>query len=165
MPLVPVFLYLLLGVSHLGSGAIIAECEGCANSQEKKYLEVKQWYEEKVGNNKTVSKSKKANAKIGDILNTLMKMAQKRALVGATILAVSGSDYLSQDMDDEVIEQEKKRRKDEKKGESNNKDYPEVEAPICCERKMMISKFVDRKEFGEIEPWYCIKCGNKEARG
>jgi len=148
-------------ISHLGSGAVIAECEGCANSQEKKYLEVKTWYEEKAKNSdKMISKTKKAPAKVGDILNTLMKMAQKRAMVGATILAVSGSDYLSQDLDDEVVEQEKKRKREE----SANKDHIQVEAPICCDKKMMVSKYVDRKNFGEIEPWYCLQCGGKQAR-
>jgi hypothetical protein len=37
---------------------------------------------------------------ISDIQNTLMKMAQKRAMVGATILAAAASDFFSQDIED-----------------------------------------------------------------
>jgi hypothetical protein len=37
---------------------------------------------------------------IADIQNTLMKMAQKRAFVGATILAVGASDFFTQDLED-----------------------------------------------------------------
>ena len=39
-----------------------------------------------------------------DVVNTLQKMAQKRALVGATLLAVNGSDYFTQDVEDYDIE-------------------------------------------------------------
>lgn len=37
-----------------------------------------------------------------DVVNTLQKMSQKRALVGATLLAVNGSDYFTQDVEDYV---------------------------------------------------------------
>lgn len=35
-----------------------------------------------------------------DVVNTVMKMAQKRALVAVTLLAVNASDYFTQDLDD-----------------------------------------------------------------
>ena len=37
-----------------------------------------------------------------DIVNTLQKMSQKRALVGSTLLAVNGSDYFTQDVEDYI---------------------------------------------------------------
>jgi hypothetical protein len=65
-------------VFHLQSGKSIAQCEGSCNSKEKKY----------------------ASRPGLDQMNTLMKMAQKRALVGATILATHASDYFTQDVED-----------------------------------------------------------------
>ncbi len=70
---------------------LIAECEGSTNSQEKKYKERSVWI------NKV--KTKEATP-VCDILNTLQKMAQKRAFVGAIILAVGASDFFTQDIDD-----------------------------------------------------------------
>jgi hypothetical protein len=63
---------------HLPSGKIISQCQGSANSEEKKY--------KKVG--------------IGDLLNTLQKMAQKRAYVGAVVIATGASDFFTQDVED-----------------------------------------------------------------
>ncbi len=65
-------------IYHLQTGTLIAQCEGTANSQEKKYKKMD----------------------VCDILNTLKKMAQKRAMVGAVITAVGASDYFSQDEDE-----------------------------------------------------------------
>lgn len=65
-------------IYHLPSGKAISQCEGSANSEEKKY--------KKVG--------------IGDLLNTLQKMAQKRAYVGAVIIATGASDFFTQDVED-----------------------------------------------------------------
>lgn len=78
-------------IVHLKSGQMIAECEASCNSQEKKYKERTVWI-----NNK---KEKEATP-IFDILNTLQKMAQKRAFVGGVILAVGASDFFTQDVDD-----------------------------------------------------------------
>lgn len=65
-------------VFHIPTSKGIAQCEGSANSDEKKYKKVA----------------------IGDLHNTLMKMAQKRAEVGATINAVNASDLFTQDVED-----------------------------------------------------------------
>lgn len=78
-------------VYHLKSGQVIAECEGVCTSHEKKYKTRSVW----VGGQKTIEQTP-----IADIQNTLMKMAQKRAMVGATILAVGASDFFTQDMED-----------------------------------------------------------------
>lgn len=84
-------------IFHLKSGQVIAECEGNCNSQEKKYKErtVWEWSE------KTRKKEPRKEATaVCDILNTLQKMAQKRAYVGAVILATGASDFFTQDIDD-----------------------------------------------------------------
>lgn len=95
-------------IIHIKSGAIIAECEGVCNSQEDKYRE-KSKYErgQYVG---------KEPVNAMNILNTLMKMAQKRAFVGATILATGASDYFSQDEDEVSYQREEKNQivKDDK---------------------------------------------------
>jgi hypothetical protein len=76
---------------------LIAECEGSTNSQEKKYKERTTWvYSEK-------TKKKEAQSEVTpifDVMNTLQKMAQKRAFVGAVIMAVGASDFFTQDIDD-----------------------------------------------------------------
>jgi len=79
-------------VIHIKSGTLVSECEGICNSMESKY--------------------KKAQAM--DILNTIMKMSQKRALVGAVILATGASDYFTQDEDEIAIQQVKRKVDDTK---------------------------------------------------
>jgi hypothetical protein len=46
------------------------------------------------------------NDDISEQINTILKMAQKRALVAATLIATGASDYFTQDIDDFVIEGE-----------------------------------------------------------
>lgn len=76
---------------------LIAECEGSTNSQEKKYKERKAWvYSEEERKKVPVTEV----TPIYDILNTLQKMAQKRAFVGAIIFATGASDFFTQDIDD-----------------------------------------------------------------
>lgn len=60
----------------------IAWCEGSANSRERKW----------------------ARANPPDLINTIQKMAQKRALVGATLIATNTSAFFSQDTEDLPIE-------------------------------------------------------------
>lgn len=43
------------------------------------------------------------NLDVADQVNTIQKMAQKRALVAATLLAVNASEFFTQDMDDLII--------------------------------------------------------------
>ena len=43
------------------------------------------------------------NENIADQVNTIQKMAQKRALIAATLLAVNGSEFFTQDGEDRVI--------------------------------------------------------------
>lgn len=62
--------------------AVIAECEGSANSKEKNY----------------------AKKQISDAINTIQKMGQKRAYIGGIILATGASDYFTHDMEDEEVD-------------------------------------------------------------
>lgn len=57
---------------------VVAECEGSANSKEKRYR----------------------NQDVFSIVNTLQKMAIKRALVGATLQATGTSGFFTQDVED-----------------------------------------------------------------
>lgn len=82
-------------IIHNKSGIVVAECEAMANNMEKKYFKNR--------------RGESINCM--DILNTLMKMAQKRAIIGATILATGASDYFTQDQDE--IETQKPQRQTE----------------------------------------------------
>lgn len=44
----------------------------------------------------------------------------------------------------------------------SHRQEPRSEAPICCDRPMMVSKWPD-KNF-DLPPWYCVECRNKVAR-
>lgn len=112
-------------VYHLKSGTVIAQSEGTANSQEKKYKERKTFTWQNGRKTPTGSES----IPVADIVNTLKKMAQKRAMVGAVIIAVGASDYFSQD-EDEVQNQQGYSKEPEKESaerfgnnNSNNTDY------------------------------------------
>ena len=83
-------------VYQLATGKALSTCEGIANSHESKnrYRAKYEW----VGGKKI--KVGEIETPIGDLLNTLSKMAQKRALVGAVILATNASDFFTQDLED-----------------------------------------------------------------
>lgn len=83
-------------VYHLKTGTDIAEVIGTANSKEKKFATRTVWIENELG----AKVKEKEDTPIYDILNTLSKMAQKRAFVGAIIKATAASDYFTQDLDD-----------------------------------------------------------------
>lgn len=63
---------------HLPTGKTLAQCEGSTNSLERRYQKQDTY----------------------SILNTLQKMAQKRAFVGAVIQACNASDFFTQDLED-----------------------------------------------------------------
>lgn len=81
---------------HLPTGKAISQCEGICNSQEKKYKTRKNYQLKDANGNKGVEEI----TPIGDILNTLTKMAQKRAYVGAVIIATGASDFFTMDVED-----------------------------------------------------------------
>lgn len=89
-------------IYHIRSGAKIAECEASCNSKEKKYATRPEWKKNASG----VSEKTQVETPMYDILNTLMKMCQKRAIVGGVILATGASDFFTQDLDDETDAQQ-----------------------------------------------------------
>jgi hypothetical protein len=144
----------------LETGMTIAECEGSANSQEDKYRERTVWKK----NSKGVSESTKEETPIFNVLNTLQKMAQKRAMIGATILATGASEYFTQDVlePEEVAKGGATPPPAAAQPEQPAAPAGEV-APECCGRPMMVSKYAD-KETGPVPPFYCVKCKAKVAR-
>lgn len=101
-----------------GTGDVVAECEGSCNSRESKYgyrwafeSEVKEMELDPTKLEKKTRKSKKPphreydvykvrNAEPYDLVNTLQKMAQKRAMVGAILIATAQSGRFTQDVED-----------------------------------------------------------------
>jgi hypothetical protein len=156
-------------IYSLRSGTVVAECEGAANSQEFKYRERTVWRKNANGTKESV----KEQTPICDILNPLMKMAQKRALVGATVVATMASDFFTADVESRADAEAlgiiaKRPPKDAAK-------LPEVvvksevvtadetaSMPICCGKEMMVSRYKNR-ETGNFD-WYCLKCKKSQAR-
>jgi hypothetical protein len=95
---------------------LVGEGEGSANSKEKKYRwrnvypEKATEEEKRLGkletrkgrNNSTYKVYVVENTEPFDLINTLQKMAQKRALVAATLIVTSASDFFTQDVEDMV---------------------------------------------------------------
>jgi len=102
-------------IFHLPTGRSVAQCEGICNSHEKKYKERQTydwiWNEQLRKKVKTPIGSP-VQTPIGEVLNTLTKMAQKRAYVGAVIVATKASDFFNHDLTE-----------DEEEFFENNPDY------------------------------------------
>lgn len=81
---------------HLKTDRVIADCTGVCNSQEKKYATRNTYKWE----NRKKIKTGTEPTPVSDVQNTISKMAQKRAFVGAIILATGASDFFTQDMED-----------------------------------------------------------------
>lgn len=99
-----------------GVEIVLSECEGSANSKESRYRD--RWvsekklsdfnitstaglqFREKNGNWGPYREYKVENPDPFSIINTLQKMAQKRALVGATLQATGASGLFTQDVED-----------------------------------------------------------------
>lgn len=77
-------------LTHIASGTVISEGLGCGSTMESKH----RW---RRGNN---GGARVENTDPADVFNTVLKMAQKRALVGATLIACGASDLLTQDIED-----------------------------------------------------------------
>lgn len=140
---------------------VIAECDAAANSQEVKYKERRVW--------KTIKDRKGERREqvteetpVFDVLNTLMKMAQKRALVGCTLLATGLSEYFTQDMlDEEDVKKGQTPPADGEKEPGDQATGAVERPPICCDKPMMTSKF---PKSGKPE-WYCMKCKTSKVKG
>lgn len=135
---------------HLQTGTVIAQCEGSANSHEIKY---KTRYKD----------GAREETPIGDVMNTLMKMAQKRAYVGVIIQAVGASDFYTQDIEDEKDAEQLNVKKEPARAQAavpkvvKATSSDESSKPECCGRTMMVSKFNDSQ-------WYCVKCKATQER-
>lgn len=95
---------------HIPTGKSISQCTAIANSQEVKYRSrAKYEYDQKTRQKKKVSEEP---TPIGDLLNTLIKMAQKRAYVGAVLIATGASDFFTTDIEDmpDFIEDEPEKK-------------------------------------------------------
>ncbi len=148
-------------VSHGPSGLELAQCEGSCNSQEKKYKERKVYAPDR---SFTIEETP-----VCDILNTLQKMAQKRAMVGGVIEAVGASDFYTQDIDDDEDAAANGVRSapparvavdipSVNSAKSQEVRPPQDEAMVCdCGNRMMISKY-------EPYDWYCGKCKGRKPR-
>jgi hypothetical protein len=147
---------------------IIAECDGSVNSQEVKYKERTSWEDvlDKKGAKTGRREQKKVETPIYDVLNTLMKMAQKRAMIGATILATGASEYFTQDMlDEDDLKEVNEGRASEDAAIEPRDMAPQSEPPVCCDKKMMISKYENRDgERAGKKDYYCLKCKSTQPR-
>lgn len=116
-------------VFHLPTGAVIAQCEGSANSDEKKF---------------------KGRA-MADLINTLQKMAQKRAFVGAVIIAVGASDFFTQDIEDASDLKTQGQEKAENIQKTLEPQEPGEDVPSCelCGSRM--------KRTQKNNAWFCPK--------
>lgn len=141
----------------LKSGLVVAECDATANSQEVKYKERTEWRTNSSGQRE----STKVETPIFDVINTLQKMAQKRALIGAVLLATGASEFFTQDMLDAEDLSPKEPARDVTPKDGVSAPAPSGAPPVCCEQPMLISKYVD-KDMGH-KPWYCMKCRKKMA--
>lgn len=148
-------------IYDLRSGTAIAQCEGSCNSAEKKYKTRKNYQDHGDGNRTATGRE---DTPIGDVMNTLQKMAQKRAYVGAVISAIGASDFLTQDIDDADdaaaigLGNEPKRAKASimpKATAARSQDQTQL--PECCGKAMMVSQY-DQKML------YCAGCKAKVPR-
>lgn len=140
-------------VFHIPTNNFIAECEGTCNSQEKKYRErnVYEWIKHEDGT-KTKELVATEPTHIGDLDNTLNKMAQKRAFVGAIIAATGASDFFLQDVDDS--------KDAENLGIKKEAEAPSPGAPGVTNATSKVKHSHDRRD--ESKP-YCELC-NTEMR-
>lgn len=149
---------------------VIAECDASVNSQEVKYKERTAWKNIYDKNGKKLrSEQTREETPIFDVMNTLIKMAQKRAMIGATILATGASEYFTQDMLDEEDLKSEPSTQAPSESSSERDATPQAEAsqaaPQCCGKTMMISKYGNRDgERKGKKDWYCLQCKTSQPR-
>lgn len=128
---------------HIPTGRAVTQCQGSANTLEKK----------------------QQNKDFGFQLNSLGKMAQKRAFVGAVISAVGASDFFTQDLEDSDDRPGPTRVQAQvpKATSAQSQDQSQGPVEMCCGRQMMTSKYPNR-DTGAFD-WYCTTCRGSKAKG
>jgi hypothetical protein len=94
------------------------------------------------------------NPDVCDLVNTLQKMAQKRAFVGATLLAVNASEFFTQDVEDLVV--------DAFDGEDRSPASAQIKAPNQPQRpaaqaSQSNGKSAEEKALDEALLAHCVK--------
>lgn len=123
-------------IYDLRSGTVLGQCEGSCNSFEKKYKSVA----------------------MADVINTVKKMAQKRAYVGAVIKATALSDSFTQDVEEDGERPGPTRVQaniPKPVNASSNDQAGEYAFCEPCNKKMMVSKFNESE-------LYCPGCKTKK---
>ena len=110
-------------LKHIKSNIVVAECLASCNNQEKARKMVD----------------------FADSLNTVLKIAEKRAYVGATLNANALSQFYTQDLEDEVV--------------SGGSSAKEVVVNQCTKCKTIVSqKVVDYCKSKNFDGVYCMGC-------
>lgn len=150
-------------IKQKGSNTLVADCEGDASSWESKYrFEWKYESELPKGVDKdtlvkkqfgrddhTYFKYQTIVANAADKRNTIRKMAQKRALIGATVLATATSDLFAADVDPDDPEGDAGSRTGENAGGKGSGDTGEVISEKQGKRLygIRMGKNIDNKTF------------------
>lgn len=151
-----------------GTEIVLAECEGSANSKESRYAArwVPQWKlkeynihdvsglesRERENNRGKYKEYKIQNRDPYTLVNTLQKMAIKRALVGATLQATGASGLFTQDEEDIVdnIVKNKTYQSKQASQTSNQNNNRITENQLNAIYKIAESKGVDRKGIEKV---------------
>lgn len=108
---------------HRDTGIVVGESLGACSSLESKYID-----------------------RPRDSENTCLKMAQKRAFVGATLTAYGLSDEFTQDVEDTGVS-----------GNSDDANLPKVAAPICPTHNVPMRDNRASKKNPKAPDWSCNK--------
>lgn len=118
---------LLCELVHRETGIVVGSCIGSCSTLESKYID-----------------------RPRDTENTINKMAQKRAYVGATLLAYGLSDEFTQDVEDTGATAEN--------GDAKDPNAPaKVAAPVCPVHNVPMKDFRTRKKSPKAPDWKCTQ--------
>ncbi len=124
---------ILCELVHRETGIVVGSCVGSCSTLESKYID-----------------------RPRDVENTIIKMGEKRAYIGATVLAYGLSDEFTQDVEDNPAAF----TGDAGNGEAGGP--PKIEAPICTVHKVPMKDQRARKKNPRAPDW---KCTQHELRG
>ncbi len=116
---------------HRESGVVVAQCLGACSTMESKYID-----------------------RPRDCENTALKMAEKRALVGATLLCYGLSDEFTQDVEDTGLAAATGEASDD---DSASGGPPKVEPPVCPVHNVPMRDDRQSKRNPKAPDWKCSK--------